>query len=69
MTEQIELIQAEKNWLTHYHDQPTIYGVAALIVDEQDQVLLLLRNKDPKSGHWTIPGGKLKLNETQKLKL
>lgn len=42
-------------------------GVAALIIgriDNSKNVLLLLRNKEPETGCWAIPGGKLKTYET-----
>ena len=62
-----ELTHAEQNWLTHHYNQPVIYGVTALIINQKNNVLLLLRNKAPQAGNWTIPGGKLKLNETFKM--
>ena len=39
------------------------YGVAAFILDDMGRVLLLLRNKEPSAGCWTIPGGKLDSGE------
>lgn len=32
-------------------------GVAALILDNEENVLLLLRKNPPEAGCWTIPGG------------
>lgn len=38
-------------------------AVAALILDSADNILLLLRNKSPEKGCWTLPGGKLNYDE------
>ena len=39
-------------------------GVAALILDKAENVLLLLRKKPPNVNCWTIPGGKVRYNES-----
>lgn len=38
-------------------------GVGAVILRD-DKILLLLRNKSPEAGCWTIPGGKVEFGET-----
>lgn len=38
-------------------------GVGAVIVNEQEEILLVLRNRDPEKGTWSIPGGKVDLYE------
>ncbi|MEK3725503.1 NUDIX domain-containing protein [Paenibacillus sp. FSL H8-0034] len=39
-------------------------GVGAVIRNEQDEILLVLRNREPEKGTWSIPGGKLDLYES-----
>lgn len=39
-------------------------GVGAVILNEKKELLLLLRNKQPEAGHWSIPGGAVEFNET-----
>ncbi|WP_085829344.1 NUDIX domain-containing protein [Clostridium massiliodielmoense] len=39
-------------------------GVGAVIINEKNQILLLLRNKEPEKGCWSIPGGKVEMFET-----
>lgn len=47
-------------------------GIGIILLNENEEVLLLLRNSDPKiadsdmrlEGLWTLPSGKVKLNET-----
>ena len=34
-----------------------------VVVDENDQLLLVKRNVEPKIGHWCLPGGFMELNE------
>ncbi|MDO3413196.1 NUDIX domain-containing protein [Saccharibacillus sp. CPCC 101409] len=41
-----------------------IVGTGAVIRNEDDRVLLVLRRKDPESGKWSIPGGKVDPFET-----
>lgn len=38
-------------------------GVGGLIFDKRKGVLLLLRNRPPEVGHWSIPGGKVEFQE------
>jgi len=38
-------------------------GVVALIKNEKNEVLMMLRNKKPAKGLWAIPGGKLEVFE------
>ena len=33
--------------------------VGAVIVNEQNEILLVLRNRNPEKGTWSIPGGKV----------
>ncbi len=39
-------------------------GCGAFILNEQEEVLLQLRNKAPEKEYWSIPGGKVELFET-----
>ncbi|MEC1179614.1 NUDIX domain-containing protein [Metasolibacillus meyeri] len=39
-------------------------GVGAVIRDENNQILLVLRKKSPESGYWSLPGGKVDYMET-----
>jgi 8-oxo-dGTP diphosphatase len=39
-------------------------GVGALIINEQNEVLLLLRKKPPETDYWSIPGGSVEMFET-----
>jgi len=34
-------------------------GVGAVIVNEKDEILLVLRNRNPEKDKWSIPGGKV----------
>ncbi|MGG1664254.1 NUDIX domain-containing protein [Brevibacillus sp. NRS-1366] len=34
-------------------------GVGAVILNEQNEILLVLRNRNPEKGTWSIPGGKV----------
>ena len=38
-------------------------GVGAVILNEEGEILLLLRKKDPEKGTWSIPGGKVEFFE------
>lgn len=38
-------------------------GVGAVVLDEQDRIVLQLRNKPPEVDHWSIPGGKVEFME------
>jgi 8-oxo-dGTP diphosphatase len=38
-------------------------GVGALIVDDANRVLLMLRNKAPEVNHWSIAGGRVEFME------
>ncbi|HHW71526.1 MAG TPA: NUDIX domain-containing protein [Clostridiales bacterium] len=39
-------------------------GVGAVILNDKGEVLLLLRERAPEAGCWSIPGGKVELFET-----
>jgi mutator protein MutT len=39
-------------------------GVAGIVFNQQQQVLLIKRNQAPASGLWSIPGGKLEPGES-----
>jgi len=41
-----------------------VIGVGAVILNEQNEVLLILRGKEPEAGKWSIPGGKVDPYET-----
>ncbi|HZG83069.1 MAG TPA: NUDIX domain-containing protein, partial [Brevibacillus sp.] len=34
-------------------------GVGAVIKNDQNEILLVLRNRNPEKGTWSIPGGKV----------
>lgn len=38
-------------------------GVGAVILNQQNEVLLLLRKKEPEENCWTIPGGAVEFGE------
>ncbi|MGD8191915.1 NUDIX domain-containing protein [Brevibacillus ginsengisoli] len=38
-------------------------GVGAVILNEKNEILLVLRNRAPEKGTWSIPGGKVDLYE------
>ncbi|BCT30228.1 NUDIX domain-containing protein [Bacillus velezensis] len=38
-------------------------GVGAFILNEEQELLLVLRKKDPEANHWSIPGGKVEWME------
>ncbi|GLI38243.1 NUDIX hydrolase [Geobacter hydrogenophilus] len=40
-----------------------VTSVVAVIVDDENQVLLTKRNVDPFKGEWVMPGGKIDLGE------
>jgi 8-oxo-dGTP diphosphatase len=46
-----------------YTDYDTRLAAYAVIVDEQDRILLALWN-EPEQGRWTMPGGGVELHET-----
>lgn len=60
--ERIEVI--EKYHVDNCYNSDITFGVAAFIVNSEQKVLLLLRKKDPQSGCWTIPGGKVTQDES-----
>ena len=39
-------------------------GCGAVIVNENNEILLQLRNKAPEKEYWSIPGGKVEMFET-----
>lgn len=39
-------------------------GVGAMLFNERDELLLVLRKKAPEANHWSLPGGKVELFET-----
>jgi len=38
-------------------------GVGAVILNRRQEILLVLRNRDPEKNTWSIPGGKVELYE------
>jgi ADP-ribose pyrophosphatase len=38
-------------------------GVGAVLLDEDNRILLQLRNKPPEADHWSIPGGRVEFME------
>ncbi|WP_258960853.1 NUDIX domain-containing protein [Paenibacillus aquistagni] len=50
----IELMEHSKRETGH----PRL-GVGAVITNDHDQILLVLRNRNPEKGMWSIPGGKV----------
>lgn len=38
-------------------------GVGAIMLDDQNRILLQLRNKPPEVDHWSIPGGRVEFME------
>ena len=45
-----------------YPDAPLV-GVAAVVVNDQGEVLLIQRGTPPRQGQWGLPGGLLDLGE------
>jgi 8-oxo-dGTP diphosphatase len=41
-----------------------IVGVGAVILNEQSEVVLIRRSKEPRGGEWSIPGGRVEWGET-----
>ncbi|MCH1639820.1 NUDIX domain-containing protein [Paenibacillus timonensis] len=39
-------------------------GVGAVIRNDRGEILMVLRNREPEKGTWSIPGGKIDLYET-----
>lgn len=39
-------------------------GVGAVILNENNEILLLLRQRPPEAGYWSIPGGKVEFFDT-----
>lgn len=39
-------------------------GVGAVVINSENEVLLLLRKKDPERGCWSIPGGTVEYGES-----
>jgi ADP-ribose pyrophosphatase YjhB (NUDIX family) len=39
-------------------------GVGAVVVDDQERVLLVRRGGEPLKGHWSLPGGLVELGES-----
>lgn len=39
-------------------------GVGAVILNNRNEILLLLRMKEPEQGYWTIPGGTVEMFES-----
>lgn len=46
-----------------YRKQHIVTSVVAVIVDDQEQVLLTQRSIPPFSGKWVMPGGKIELGQ------
>jgi mutator protein MutT len=43
--------------------QKPILGVAAVIWNDRQEVLLIRRTKEPRKGQWSLPGGKVEFGE------
>ncbi len=43
---------------------PPILAVSAVVLDDQDRLLVVERGKPPGEGQWSIPGGKVERGET-----
>lgn len=41
-----------------------VVAVAAVIWNEAGEVLLIRRTKEPRSGQWSLPGGKVEIGES-----
>jgi len=41
-----------------------VLGVAAVIWNAQQEVLLIRRTKEPRKGQWSLPGGKVEFGES-----
>jgi len=39
-------------------------GVGAIVVNDKNEVLLLLRKRDPEANSWSIPGGSVEFGES-----
>lgn len=52
MKERLEVKRRKKG-----QEKSSKIGVAALVLDRDENILLLLRKNPPEAGHWTIPGG------------
>lgn len=39
-------------------------GCGAFILNDNNELLLHIRNKEPEKGYWSIPGGRLEMYET-----
>ena len=39
-------------------------GVGGAIINDNKEILLFLRNKDPENGFWSIPGGSVEYGES-----
>lgn len=41
-----------------------LFGVGAVVFDDQGRVLIVRRRHEPLAGQWSLPGGRLELGET-----
>lgn len=41
-----------------------IVGVGAIVFDDADRLLLVLRGREPQAGRWSVPGGKVEPGES-----
>lgn len=41
-----------------------VIGVAAVIWNDRQEVLLIRRTKEPRKGQWSLPGGKVEFGES-----
>jgi 8-oxo-dGTP diphosphatase len=41
-----------------------VLGVAAVIWNDRQEVLLIRRTKEPRKGQWSLPGGKVEFGES-----
>jgi mutator protein MutT len=48
------------------YPQAPVVGVGAIVIDDEDRILLVRRSHAPLLGQWSVPGGKVELGERLK---